>query len=163
MNSKKNRYPFTLREKGVNLMLFSAKHYQIISPRGELDLLFLQVLQQTTPLPDFWWTDSKGSLDSFEFENEGFLLAQANGHMLRFALTTIVGSNQQIPETRFCSKARKLSIYDPERFSPLSPEDIFRVNPNTLTCPLIFQSRYDAEITKIFIKRVPVLVNDTSG
>jgi hypothetical protein len=36
------------------------------------------------------------------------------------------------------------------------------VNPNTLTCP-IFQSRYDAEITKKIYQRVPVLIREASG
>lgn len=104
---------------------------------------------------------TKKSLDSFfEFENEGFFRGAGQGHMLRFALTTIVGAGQQIQETRFLFQAKKLEhLHDPERVFTLSAEDIERVNPNTLTCP-IFQSRYDAELTKKIYQRVPVLIRE---
>jgi hypothetical protein len=107
---------------------------------------------------------SKRSLDSFfEFENEGFFPGAGQGHMLRFALTTLVGSAQEIPATRYLFQGKKLEhLNDTERVFTLSSEDIERVNPNTLTCP-IFQSRYDAELTKKIYQRVSVLVREGRG
>jgi hypothetical protein len=107
---------------------------------------------------------SKKSLDSFfEFENEGFFSGAGQGHMLRFALTTIVGFAMQIQETRFLFQAKKLDhLHDSERVFTLSAEDIERVNPNTLTCP-IFQSRYDAELTTRIYQKIPVLVRESRG
>jgi len=107
---------------------------------------------------------SKESLDSFfEFENEGFFSGAGQGHMLRFALTTLVGSAQKISETRFLFQAKKLEhLYDPERVFTLSADDIERVNPNTLTCP-IFQSRFDADLTKKIYERIPVLIRESRG
>ncbi len=145
--------------------LFSETIYQIVSPGGRAGFIVPSGLATDNSTKDFFGElISKKSLDSFfEFENEGFFPGAGQGHMLRFALTTIVGSDQQIQETRFLFQGKKTEhLHDPERVFTLSPEDIFRVNPNTLTCP-IFQSRYDAEITKKIYQRVPVLIREASG
>lgn len=145
--------------------LFSETIYQIVSPMGRAGFIVPSGLATDNSTKEFFGElISKRSLDSFfEFENEGFFSGAGQGHMLRFALTTIVGSAQEIPETRFLFQGKKIEhLHDPERVFTLSPEDIFRVNPNTLTCP-IFQSRYDAEITKKIYQRVPVLIREASG
>lgn len=145
--------------------LFSETIYQIVSPMGRAGFIVPSGLATDNSTKDFFGElISKRSLDSFfEFENEGFFAGAGQGHMLRFALTTIVGSAQEIHETRFLFQGKKIEhLHDPERVFTLSPEDIFRVNPNTLTCP-IFQSRYDAEITKKIYQRVPVLIREASG
>ncbi|CAA0078313.1 Eco57I restriction-modification methylase domain-containing protein [Zhongshania aliphaticivorans] len=145
--------------------LFSETIYQIVAPLGRAGFIVPSGLATDNSTKDFFGElISKKSLDSFfEFENEGFFAGAGQGHMLRFALTTIVGSAQKISETRFLFQGKKIEhLHDPERVFTLSPEDIFRVNPNTLTCP-IFQSRYDAEITKKIYQRVPVLIREASG
>ncbi|UTA47449.1 N-6 DNA methylase [Simiduia sp. 21SJ11W-1] len=144
--------------------LFSETIYQIVSPMGRAGFIVPSGLATDNSTKGFFGElISKKSLDSFfEFENEGFFAGAGQGHMLRFALTTIVGSAQEIPETRFLFQGKKIEhLHDPERVFTLSPEDIFRVNPNTLTCP-IFQSRYDAEITKKIYQRVPVLIREAN-
>ncbi|WP_430461147.1 Eco57I restriction-modification methylase domain-containing protein [Thalassolituus sp. LLYu03] len=142
--------------------LFSETIYQIISPEGRAGFIVPSGLATDNSTKDFFGElVSKKALDSFfEFENEGFFQGAGQGHMLRFALTTIVGSAQQTDEMRFLFQGKKIEhLHDPERVFTLSPEDISRVNPNTLTCP-IFQSRYDAEITKKIYQRVPVLIRE---
>ncbi len=105
---------------------------------------------------------TRKSLESFfEFENEGFFPGAGQGHMLRFALTTIVGADQQVSATRFLFQAKKLEhLHDSDRVFMLGAEGIEQVNPNTLTCP-IFQSRHDAELTKELYQRVPVLIRES--
>jgi hypothetical protein len=145
--------------------LFSETIYQIISPEGRAGFIVPSGLATDNSTKDFFGElVSKKVLDSFfEFENEGFFQGAGQGHMLRFALTTIVGSAQQIDEMRFLFQGKKIEhLHDPERVFTLSPEDIYRVNPNTLTCP-IFQSRYDAEITKKIYQRVPVLIREATS
>ena len=51
---------------------------------------------------------------------------------------------------------------DPERCFPLTAEAFARVNPNTGTAP-IFRSRRDAELTTAIYRRMPVLVDRSSG
>ena len=53
-------------------------------------------------------------------------------------------------------------LNDAERCFPLTPEDFAAVNPNTGTAP-IFRSRLDAELTTAIYRRLPVLVDRSSG
>ncbi len=158
------RYPLTGVGDVNTYALFSETIYQIVAPKGRAGFIVPSGLATDNSTKDFFGElISKKSLDSFfEFENEGFFSGAGQGHMLRFALTTVVGSAQEIPETRFLFQGKKMEhLNDPERVFTLSPEDIYRVNPNTLTCP-IFQSRYDAEITKKIYQRVPVLIREAT-
>tara|TARA_R110001583_G_scaffold194614_1_gene365957 strand:- start:8259 stop:12299 length:4041 start_codon:yes stop_codon:yes gene_type:complete len=159
------RYPLTGVGDINTYALFSETMRQILSPDGRAGFIVPSGLATDNSTKDFFGElIASKALDSFfEFENEGFFPGAGQGHMLRFALTTIVGSNQKIDETRFLFQGKKIEhLQDPERVFTLSPEDIFRVNPNTLTCP-IFQSRYDAELTKKIYQRVPVLIREARG
>ena len=53
-------------------------------------------------------------------------------------------------------------LEDAERSLELTPDDFRRVNPNTGTAP-IFRSRRDQEITTAIYRRLPVLVDRSSG
>ncbi|MDW8224344.1 MAG: hypothetical protein RMJ82_15485, partial [Gemmatales bacterium] len=53
-------------------------------------------------------------------------------------------------------------LRDPRRRFTLSPDDFALLNPNTRTCP-IFRTRADADLTRAIYRRVPVLVNETTG
>ena len=52
--------------------------------------------------------------------------------------------------------------HDPERCFPLTADEFARVNPNTGTAP-IFRTRRDSELTTAIYKRLPVLVDRSSG
>ncbi|QXB47581.1 Eco57I restriction-modification methylase domain-containing protein [Acinetobacter seifertii] len=158
------RYPLTGKGRVNTYALFSETIYQIISERGRAGFIVPSGLATDNSTKDFFGElISKKTLASFfEFENEGFFAGAGQGHMLRFALTTILGSALSAPETHFLFQGKKIEhLHDPERVFTLSREDILRLNPNTLTCP-IFQSRYDAVITKGIYQRIPVLLNDSS-
>lgn len=101
-------------------------------------------------------------LSLHEFENEGFFSA-GKGHMLRFALTTLVGDGNRVAATDFFFQGQSLAeLSDSERHFTLTNKDIELVNPNTRTCP-IFRTRRDAEITKAIYRRMPVLVLDAAA
>jgi hypothetical protein len=158
------RYPLTGVGDVNTYALFSETIYQTVSPAGRAGFIVPSGLATDNSTKGFFGElVSKKALDSFfEFENEGFFQGAGQGHMLRFALTTIVGSAQKIDEMRFLFQGKKIEhLHDSERVFTLSPEDISRVNPNTLTCP-IFQSRYDAEITKKIYQHVPVLIREAT-
>ncbi|MCS7090234.1 MAG: hypothetical protein NZM03_05950, partial [Limisphaera sp.] len=53
-------------------------------------------------------------------------------------------------------------LRDPRRRFTLSPDDFALLNPNTRTCP-VFRTRADADLTRAIYRRVPVLVNETTG
>lgn len=159
------RYPLTGVGDVNTYALFAETIRQITAPTGRAGFIVPSGLATDNSTKDFFGDlISKKSLDSFfEFENEGFFAGAGQGHMLRFALTTIVGAAQEIPETRYLFQGKKLEhLNDTERVFTLSSKDIERVNPNTLTCP-IFQSRYDAELTKKIYQRVSVLIREGRG
>lgn len=159
------RYPLTGVGDVNTYALFAETIRQITSPIGRAGFIVPSGLATDNSTKDFFGDlISKKSLDGFfEFENEGFFPGAGQGHMLRFALTTIVGAAQEIPATRYLFQGKKLEhLNDTERVFTLSSEDIEQVNPNTLTCP-IFQSRYDAELTKKIYQRVSVLIREARG
>lgn len=101
---------------------------------------------------------SKSLWSFYEFENEGFFPSAGQGHMVRFALTTIRGRSRCAIATDFVFQAKAISdLAAPDLHFALSAEDIELLNPNTRTCP-IFRSRHDAELTKGIYRRVPVLI-----
>ena len=158
------RYPLTGVGDVNTYALFSETIRQITSPIGRAGFIVPSGLATDNSTKDFFGDlISKNSLLSFfEFENEGFFPGAGQGHMLRFALTTIVGLSQQVTETKYMFQGKKLEhLNDPERIFTLRPADIQRVNPNTLTCP-IFQSRFDAELTKKIYQRTPILIREKS-
>lgn len=159
------RYPLTGVGDVNTYALFSETIRQITSPIGHAGFIVPSGLATDNTTKEFFGDlISKNSLQSFfEFENEGFFPGAGQGHMLRFALTTIVGLSQQAKETKYMFQGRKLEhLNDEERVFILGPEDIKQVNPNTLTCP-IFQSRFDAELTKKIYQRIPVLIREGRG
>jgi len=101
------------------------------------------------------------SLDSFfEFENEGFFAGAGQGHMVRFALVTIVGREHRVAVTKVLMQGKALSeLNDADRCFELTADDISLVNPNTQTFP-IFRTRRDAEIAKSVYRRIPILVRE---
>lgn len=156
------RFPLTGVGDVNTYALFSETIRQVVSRSGRAGFIVPSGLATDNTTKAFFGDlIERQSLESFfEFENEGFFPGAGQGHMLRFSLTTIVGADQQVPATRFLFQAKKLEhLHDPERVFTLSAEDIELVNPNTLTCP-IFQSRYDAELTKKIYQRVPVLIRE---
>jgi len=158
------RYPLTGVGDVNTYALFAETIRQITAPTGRAGFIVPSGLATDNSTKDFFGDlISKNSLLSFfEFENEGFFPGAGQGHMLRFALTTIVGLGQQVTETKYMFQGKKLEhLNDPERIFTLRPADIQRVNPNTLTCP-IFQSRFDAELTKKIYQRTPILIREQS-
>lgn len=156
------RYPLAGVGDVNTYALFTETISQIVAPKGRAGFIVPSGLATDNTTKDLFGAFiSNQALESFfEFENEGFFPGAGQGHMLRFALTTIVGANLQVGATRFLFQGKALAeLADVDRVFTLSPEDIALVNPNTKTCP-IFRSRRDAEITKAIYGRVSVLMRD---
>lgn len=156
------RYPLTGVGDVNTYALFSETISQIINPQGRAGFIVPSGLATDNTTKDFFGNlIAKQSLESFfEFENEGFFAGAGQGHMLRFALTTILGSQQKANVARFLFQGKRLEeLQNQERVFMLTPDQIFQVNPNTKTCP-IFRSRLDADISKRIYEKVPVLIRE---
>lgn len=159
------RYPLTGVGDVNTYALFAETFRQIVAQQGRAGFIVPSGLATDNTTKDLFdaLVSSRALASFFEFENAGFFPGAGQGHMLRFALTTIVGPGQEISETRFLFQGKQLAeLADEDRVFTLSPEDIFHVNPNTKTCP-IFQSRRDTEIAKAIYARVPVLMRDADA
>ena len=158
------RYPLCGRGDVNTYSIFAELNRGIICGNGELGCLFPSGLatDDTTKL-FFQDLTEKGALKSFfEFENEGFFAGAGQGHMVRFALTTIVGTTKPATTTEFMFQGTAIGdISSSGRVFELSVQDINAINPNTRTCP-IFKGRQDAEITKLVYKRFPVLIRENN-
>lgn len=156
------RYPLTGVGDVNTYALFSETISRIVGPKGRAGFIVPSGLATDNTTKDFFGAlVSNQSLESFyEFENEGFFPGAGQGHMLRFALTTLVGSDQRIQMTKFLFQGKNIQdLADERRTFFLTPDDIFRVNPNTKTCP-IFKSKWDAEITKSIYSNTSILMRE---
>ena len=94
------------------------------------------------------------------FENEEFIFPAVH-HSFRFCALTISEEPESAP--RFAFFLRNTSaLAEPERQFVLSPDDVSRLNPNTLTAP-VFRSKSDAQISAKVYERIPILSRDDLG
>lgn len=82
----------------------------------------------------------------------------------RFKFCTFVASPTRTFDAASCAFFLQdvSELGDPERCFPLTTEDFARVNPNTGTAP-IFRTRRDAALTTAIYRRLPALVDRSSG
>ncbi|ATP52193.1 type II restriction endonuclease [Pseudomonas putida] len=156
------RFPLTGVGDVNTYALFAETIRNIIAPIGRAGFIVPSGLATDNTTKAFFGDliEHRALESFFEFENEGYFKGAGQGHMLRFALTTVLGSHQQAGTTRFLFQGKQLNeLQDPERVFTLTAEEIFQFNPNTRTCP-IFQSRYDAELTAGIYRRMSVLIKD---
>lgn len=155
-------FPFCGRGRINMYAVFAEAMRDRIGPRGRMGAIIPSGIA-TDDTTKFFLQDivhSQSLVSLFEFENEGFFVGAGQGHMVRFALTTIAGRKCAISNSLFMFQGQAVSDLDvPERQIALSQSDIRLLNPNTLTCP-IFRSQSDSEITKHVYRGVPVLIND---
>ena len=94
-----------------------------------------------------------------DFENRAKLFAAVDSRM-KFCILTL-GRNEGTASFAFFLTA-PAQLSEAERNFTLSPEQIQRLNPNTLTAP-VFRSRSDAELTAKIYAKSPVLIEDATG
>lgn len=149
------RYPLTGVGDVNTYALFSETILKAIESSGRAGFIVPSGIATDKSTKDYFgYLMTSSCLSSFyEFENEGFFKGAGQGHMLRFALTTITGSELASDAAKFMFQGKRVEdLHDKERVFNLSLNDIALVNPNTLTCP-IFQSNMDAELTnQIYLK-----------
>lgn len=94
-----------------------------------------------------------------DFENRRRLFPAVQRNV-RFCLFTI--SKSSIQEILFAAQLTSTEqLRQPGATYRLSSEDIRRINPNTLTCPM-FSSKADAEVIKKIYRNVPCLLDETT-
>jgi hypothetical protein len=106
--------------------------------------------------------NSERLISAKSFENEEFIFSGLP-NVIRFSLLTLSGINNSGPQTSFVFYIRRIEqLSETERFFELDPDDFKQISPNTQTCP-VFRSKKDVELTKIFYKRFPILMDEGKG
>ncbi len=155
------RYPLCGRGDINTYAAFAELMRTLVHPFGRVGCIVPSGIATDEPTK-FFFGDivTRGALASlYEFENEGFF-AVGQGHMVRFALVTLVGSQRRARAADFVFQAKAMhELANKDRHFSLTSADIELLSPNTGTCP-IFRTGKDAEITKAIYKRLPVLVRE---
>jgi hypothetical protein len=152
------RYPLCGKGDVNTYALFAEHNWHVLGSQGRAGFIvpsgiatddttkaYFQAIMRERALRAMW-----------EFENEGFFTA-GKGHMLRFALTTLVGKDSLVDAADFMFQGQSVEdLDDPQRHFALTAEDIETLNPNTGTCP-IFRTQRDARLAMTLYQRAGVL------
>jgi len=151
------RYPLTGTGDVNTYALFAETALQIVHPQGRAGLVLPSGIATDDSTSAFFGEISKGRIvQLIDFENREAIFAGVH-RSYKFCLLTL-GNSLISKFSFFLTNADQLK--DQRRGFTLNADDISRLNPNSLTCP-VFRSERDAEITKQIYQRVPVLWNDT--
>lgn len=156
------RYELTAFGKLNAYALFAETAYRLVASSGRVGLIIQSGLATDDSTKRFFGllVNSAAIVSLFEFENEGFFPGAGQGHMLRFALLTLVGRDHREEHPRYLFQGKHVDdLADPERVFTQSPADLWLISPNSGACA-IFQSRLDAEMTRGIYRRVPILLEE---
>ena len=156
-------YPL-LAKGDLNLYsLFVERAMKLVKPNGMVGLLVPSGIASDQRKAGFFESvATEGRLKIlYDFENKKVFFPDVHAS---FKFCVFVASRQRLPAAAKCAFYLHAvsEVADPERCFPLSAADFARVNPNTKTAP-VFRSRRDAELTAAIYKRLPVLVDRSSG
>jgi muconolactone delta-isomerase len=158
------RYPLAGRGDINTYPLFAELGRDLLAPRGRSGMIVPSGIATEATTQHFFRdlveTNSLASL--YDFENRNKIFPGIDSR-IKFCLLSLTGSSLRVEEAMFAFfLLDPANLRDPEKRFTLTPQDIELLNPNTKTLP-IFRTHRDAEITKGIYRRVPVLVNETTG
>jgi hypothetical protein len=152
------RYPLCGKGDVNTYAIFAEHNWRVLGPKGRAGFIVPSGIATDDTTKDYFQavTRARALRSMWEFENEGFFSA-GKGHMLRFALTTLVGKDDPASAADFMFQGQSLEdLDDPERHFVLTADDIATMNPNTSTCP-IFRTQRDARLALTLYRRTGVL------
>lgn len=170
MARKGGDYPL-LSGGDINLYsLFVERAHGLVKADGMIGLLTPSgIASDKTAAPFFKGIATTGRLKAlYDFENRRTRYGETPffpdvDSRFKFCALVAGGERRTFEASRCAFFLQDISeLDDPERCFPLAAEDFARVNPNTGTAP-IFRSRRDAALTAAIYRRLPVLVDRSSG
>ena len=156
-------YPF-LSRGDINLYsLFVERAMALVKPDGMVGLLVPSgIASDKTAAPFFQSVATQGRLKAlYDFENKKVFFPDVHASF-KFCVFVASPSPVSEPAKSAFYLHNVTEIDDPQRCFSLSAQDFAAVNPNTGTAP-IFRSRRDAELTTAIYRRLPVLVDRSTG
>ncbi len=161
-----DRFPLCGRGDVNTYALFAELNRNFINDSGRVGCIVPSGIA-TDDTTKFFFGDlvERQSLISlYDFQSSKGLFSEIGHARFKFCCLTMCGANDSHgSNAEFAFFLRSdAELQDAERRFKLSPDEIALLNPNTKTCP-IFRSSRDAELTKAIYRRVPVLVNESTG
>ncbi len=156
-------YPF-LSRGDINLYsLFVERAMALVKPDGMVGLLVPSgIASDLTAAKFFQGVATQGRLKAlYDFENKKVFFPDVHASF-KFCVFVASPSPVSEPAKSAFYLHNVAEIDDPQRCFSLSAQDFATVNPNTGTAP-IFRSRRDADLTIAIYRRLPVLVDRSSG
>ncbi len=158
------RYPLSAQGDINTYQVFAGLARQLIGPRGRAGIVL-----PTGIATDFYNKDffsalvNAGALASlYDFENRQGLFPGVH-RSYKFSLLTLTGAESATEAADYAFFLHQVDdLADPERRFALTAADLWRINPNTGTCP-VFRTRRDATLTAKLYRAAPVLVNEATG
>lgn len=142
--------------------LFVERAHALVKPSGMVGLLVPSGLVSDQSSSSFFRSVCGSKqlncvIDFFNKRSSGEQFFPDVYYRFKFCAYVAGGRDRQSDNIHFGFFVRSLEeLADPERFFPMSPELILKINPNSGTAP-IFQSRRDATVSAEMYSRVPVL------
>lgn len=155
------RYPLCGKGDVNTYALFAEHNWQTLGPRGRAGFIVPSGIATDDTTKAYFQSimREKALRAMWEFENEGFFTA-GKGHMLRFALTTLVGKDDPVDAADFMFQGQSVDDLDyPQRHFALTAKDIETINPNTGTCP-IFRTQRDTKLALQIYRRTGVFCRE---
>jgi hypothetical protein len=152
-------YPLTGKGDINTYAVFAELAYNIVAPHGRVGLLTPSGIASDKTTMDFFAAvaETDRLIRLYDFHNRKKIFAEVEGR-LKFCILNFGGADSSRTTDYVFFAENVDDLDDPKRHVTLTSDDIRLLNPNTRTCP-IFRAQRDAEITKSFYRRVPVLID----
>lgn len=153
------RYPLTGTGDVNTYALFAEAFATLIGPNGRAGVIVPTGIVTDSSTAKFFASvlRTRSLVQLATFDNEAFIFPGVH-HAFKFCVLITSKQPEETPVVRFLIR-RFDQLDDDRRRVSLTPEQIARINPNTLTAP-IFRARADAELTASIYDRVPVLIKE---
>ncbi|MFZ4561097.1 MAG: Eco57I restriction-modification methylase domain-containing protein, partial [Saprospiraceae bacterium] len=158
------RYALTAVGDINTYSVFSELFSQLVRPEGRAGFIVPTGIATDDSNKAFFgaMVEQNRLVSLFDFENREAIFPGVH-RSYKFCLLTLSGASRGAEAARFgFFLTRTAHLQDGQRIFTLTSDDFLRLNPNTRTCP-VFRTRVDAELTAAIYRRMPILVNETTG
>ena len=140
--------------------VFTELARMLINPQGRVGIVIPSGIATDYTYSNFFTdlVETNQLVSLYDFENREGLFPGTH-RQYKFSLLTL--SSSEISKGDYAFFLHTLDELTDDRLFTLSKEDLFLINPNTRTVPIL-RTHHDAELIKKIYRNVPVLINDAT-
>lgn len=138
--------------------LFAELFTDITNQRGRVGIIVPTGIATDKHTANFFSSHLRGKklISLFDFENKKVFFPHIDSRV-KFSLLTIGNTAEKAKFSFFTKNLQQLD--NTEKFYRLGHEDIQKLNPNTMTSPIL-RSKFDKELISQIYSSIPVLIHD---